>query len=93
MSFSVGQKVICVESGKNLAGYTVVKGQIYTVLFTGYQRETDRAYAYDYVVVEEAPGQWLCSRFRPLTDILNEQSEADLARIIEEVQEEITVEV
>lgn len=101
MSFSVGREVVCVN------GVGQIKtGQIYKVsaiisccseyLGVGESYESGDYFKCHKCGLHKSKQSGLFAfshRFRPLTDILNEQSEADLARIIEEVQKEITVEV
>ena len=67
--FRVGQKVVCVDSGRDLLGRksNLVKGQIYTVAGT-YQVQDKVAVT----LCEVEPGDdcigWWASRFRPIVE-------------------------
>ena len=97
MSSSVGQKVVCVDDLVEFPnGYPdsfhlmPKKGAIYTIEYAEIHEDNILYLGFEELGEDDS---YSSDGFRPLTDILNEQSEADLARIIEEVEKEITVEV
>lgn len=75
MKWHIGQKVVCVSSGKCTGGERVVQGETYTIKDYGFYPEDRFAFSFNFIKTHQTGDAfWTESRFRPLEDNFAEQA-------------------